>query len=166
MFHATCILHRNKHEDLVCVTDGNGTFKPCIVISIYFYHLQKVVFVLSGNLIRLLLIMIALMFGLSSYSCYYLQFPDCILYFCSYSFNLLFPSFVIMRKALRGHRLGQLFSVIYGRGDSRPSGSSIGRSLALIRPCLGFFPPYSAHVPSFHISYHFTIVLVSAPSSS
>ena len=36
----------------------------------------------------------------------------------------------------------------------------------LVRPCLGFFHLYSAHVPSFHISYYcFNIILVAASSS-
>ena len=46
--------------------------------------------------------------------------------------------------------------------------SIVVRSLALIRPCLELFPhPYSAHVPSIHISYYsLIIILVSAPFSS
>ena len=53
-----------------------------------------------------------------------------------------------------------LVSLIYGRG-TRPSGSSLDRSFALVRPC------YSAHVPSFHISYYpLIIILVSAHISS
>ena len=52
-------------------------------------------------------------------------------------------------------------------GDSRPSGSSIIRSLELVTSCLGLFAPYSAHVPSFHISrYSLTIILASAPTFS
>ena len=49
--------------------------------------------------------------------------------------------------------------------DSRPSVSSIVKSSALVRFCLGLSPPYSVHVPSFHISYYSLIILVSAPSS-
>ena len=40
-------------------------------------------------------------------------------------------------------------------GDSRPSRSSIGRSLALVRPCLGLFP----FVPTFLPSIFLTILL-------
>ena len=58
--------------------------------------------------------------------------------------------------ALRGHRLGYrlgyLVCLIYGKGTRVP--------------LFGTFPPYSAHVPSFHISYYsLTITLVSAPTS-
>ena len=58
--------------------------------------------------------------------------------------------------ALRGHRLGYrlgyLVCLIYGKGTRVP--------------LFGTFPPFSAHVPSFHISYYsLTITLVSAPTS-
>ena len=44
--------------------------------------------------------------------------------------------------------------------------NTIGRSLALIMPCLEL-PSYSAHVPFFHISYYsLTTIVVSAPTSS
>ena len=51
----------------------------------------------------------------------------------------------------RGHRLGVKFvSIIYGSGiRSRPSGSSIVRSLALVRSYLGLF----SFVPTFIFSY-------------
>ena len=56
------------------------------------------------------------------------------------------------------------------QGYSRPSESSIVKSLALVRPCLRLppaLPPYSAHGSSFHISYYsLTIILVSSPTSS
>ena len=42
--------------------------------------------------------------------------------------------------------------------------SSIVGALALVRLSLRFFS-YSAHVPSFHISYYFTIILLSDSSS-
>ena len=39
--------------------------------------------------------------------------------------------------------------------------------LSASQALFGTFPPYSAHVPSFHISYYsLTIILVSVPSSS
>ena len=50
-------------------------------------------------------------------------------------------------------------------GDLNPSGSSVGRSLALIRPCLTLFT-LRANVPFFQISYNsIAITLVSAPTS-
>ena len=57
------------------------------------------------------------------------------------------------------HRLGYLiYSMVL-------TGRSIVTSLALVRPCLALFPlVVHAHVPSFHISYSFTIILVSAYS--
>ena len=59
----------------------------------------------------------------------------------------------------------QLFTLNYGRGDSCPSGNYVVTALALVRSCLGP-SPYSAHVPSFPISYYsITIIRVSAPTS-
>ena len=43
--------------------------------------------------------------------------------------------------------------------------SSIVRSLALVRSCLGLIQPHSAHIPSFRISNYFAIILVSASSA-
>ena len=49
-------------------------------------------------------------------------------------------------------------------GDSLPSGSSIVRFLALVRPCLGDFPPNSAHDPS--IFYALLLLFFVSVSSS
>ena len=49
------------------------------------------------------------------------------------------------------------------------SGNPIVRSLALVRPCLGHFPPYSAHVPFLDFSYYsllYMILVYASPCCS
>ena len=61
-----------------------------------------------------------------------------------YEESKLFQSTV----ALGGYRLGYLVSLIYCREDLHTLGSSIVRSLVLVRPCLRLFP----FMPTFLLS--------------